>query len=248
MIAGVIHPGSGLGDQLHRYITVRTLAEAKGYEFGMLGAQDFKGASFMSPPMQPLKLGDYTLWKEKEVTENGIDVRSYDPEINFVEDNTVLDGTFEDIKYWGHNLSSIKEWLHIQPRLMADNLCVIGFRGGEYAAIPELFLPLAYYLYAIGEMRKINPDMQFEVHTDDKQLATQLFPDFPIFQDIGLNWRSTRYAKYAIIANSAFYILPRNLKHHEDTEAVTIAPRYWARRNLRIWARPSCYYPVFRYV
>jgi hypothetical protein len=66
--------------------------------------------------------------------------------------------------------------------------------------------------------------------------------------NMAFNWRSARYAKYAIIPNSAFFILPRLLKHFEDPTAITIAPRYWARRNTRVWARPACYYKSFLYV
>lgn len=47
MIAGIFHQGSGLGDQLHRYVTVRTLAEEKGYDWGIINPQEFKGRSFM---------------------------------------------------------------------------------------------------------------------------------------------------------------------------------------------------------
>src|SRR5438105_3580127 len=103
MIAGIFHAGSGLGDQLHRYITVRTLAESKGYEWGMDGV--FKGKFFLHQPQTSVLMGKWKTWLEKEVKdENGVDIRSYDPEINFIEDNTIIDGTFEDDKYWGHNL------------------------------------------------------------------------------------------------------------------------------------------------
>jgi len=257
MIAGLFHEGSGLGDQLFRYITVRTLAEEKGWDWDMAHPHNFKGNSFMlnlgvkgDMPMDPV----YKVWNEKVVRdENGVDIRSYDPEINFIEDWTVIDGSFEDDKYWGHNLKNINEWLKVEPLEVPDNKCLVGFRGGEYYSDPNLGLPIEYFTEAMTHF----PGFEYEVHTDDPKLAKNML-GLPTIENnqlshsrhsnMGFNWRSMRYAKHAIIPNSAFFILPRLLKHHEDPEAVTIAPRYWARRNTKTWARPSCYYRSFQYV
>lgn len=281
MIAGVFHEGSGLGDQLFRYITVRTLAEEKGYEFMMLGRRNFKGADFLNLAMghpenyavlDPLDNGvNFSTWKEKEVREprdfpnDSIDIRSYDPEINFVEDNTVIDGSFEDSKYWHHNLPNISKWLAVEPLNVHENTCVLGFRGGEYATQPDLFLSKEYFSKAIEEIFARNEFATFEVHSDDPSLAKQhltegwgVHPQFNFIENeqishskhsnMALNWRSMRYAKYAIIPNSAFFILPRLLKHLEDPTAVTIAPRYWARRNTKGPWRPAAYYKEFTYI
>lgn len=269
MIAGQFHEGSGLGDQLFRYITVRTLAEEKGYKWGMYWWNSFKGLEFLSSldyssegknvillPMEDKQLKE---WLEKDVRDaQGNDIRSYDPEINFIEDNTIIDGSFEDDKYWGHNLVNIDKWLQVEPVRFWGNECIVGFRGGEYASNPDLFLPKSYYDEALSKMRAINSAMQFEVHTDDPILAGEYFVGMPIVENIaishskhqnmGFNWRSARYAKYAIIPNSAFFIIPRLLKHLEDPTAVTIAPRYWARHNTKVWARPACYYKQFTYI
>lgn len=279
MIASIFHPGSGLGDQLFRYITARTLAEEKGATFGMAHPQNFKGSDFMNLDMGrnwDETGGSKYRFVEKDVRDaQGNDIRSYDPEINFVEDNTIIDGSFEDDKYWGHNLENISKWLAVESLNVPDDLCVIGFRGGEYATQPDLFLPTSYYSNAITEMHKINRNMRFEVHTDDPQIAELMLT--PIFgtnpkkiyyvdnqrishskhTNMAFNWRSARYAKYAIIPNSAFFIIPRILRHNIDKPPrggqgyvwpVTIAPRYWARRNTKVWARPACYYKQFTYL
>jgi len=270
MISGIFYEGSGLGDQLFRYITVRTLAEEKGFEYKMF-KDNFKGDFFLEKPA--ILTGDYkpglqfSIWHEKDVRDAyGNDIRSYDPEINFVEDNTVIDGSFEDDKYWGHNLKNIDRWLKVEPLAVPDDVCVVGFRGGEYATQPDLFLPTSYYEEAIAKMHFINPHCRFEVHSDDPNTAEKMLT--PIFgtnphaityvqnepishskhSNMGFNWRSARFAKYAIIPNSAFFILPRLLKHHEDPTAITIAPRYWARRNTKTWARPACFYKQFKYI
>ena len=257
MIAGIFHQGSGLGNQLHRYITVRTLAEDKGYSWGMLNPENFKGKSFMQNLQLP-EIGTMIparWWNEKETRENGVDVRSYDPEVNFTGDNIVIDGEFQDERYWGHRLSDIRKWLWVEPLKVDDDLCVIGFRGGEYSLFPDLFLTREYWDRATS---MFTPKINFEVHTDDPVMARQFFPSFPVVDNkqishslhtnMGLNWRAMRFAKDAIIANSSFYILPRLLKHFEDPAAVTIAPRYWGRRNTKVWALPQNYYKKFTYI
>lgn len=252
MIAGFFHQGSGLGNQLFRYVTTRTLAEDKGYSWGMIHPILFKGSLFMSPdlgaPIPPIS-DTFTphLFQEKRIDEYGIDVRGYDPEINFVEDNTIIDGEFQDPKYWEHRLYDIHQWLMVEPLDLSDDFCVIGFRGGEFTMFPDLFLPQEYWNTAMERMLKINPSMQFEVHTDDPPSARKFFPTLNCIHDVGLNWRSVRHAKYAIIANSSFYIFPRLLRHSAG-EAITIAPRYWARRNIRTWALPSNFYRQFSYI
>lgn len=251
MISGFFHSGSGLGDQLFRYITVRSLAADKGFRWGMYNFHQFKGASFMEIDEgdAPRTETGFKTWMEKDVRMNGVDIRSYDPEINFVEDDTVIDGNFEDRKYWGHHLTEMDSWLPTEKIDIPDTTCVIGFRGGEYATVPDLFLPEEYWETAIKKMIELHPEITtFEVHTDDPALAQDFFPNLKVVQDIGINWRSVRYAKYAIIANSAFYIIPRLLQHTANKKAVTIAPRYWARRNIKVWARPACFYRQFTYV
>lgn len=265
MITGIFHQGSGLGNQLHRYVATRVRAADLGVEWDMLFNPDgsgkeggFKGKSFMNIPWQQKQNVDVihfvstdrpntqvNVWTEKCVRDDisGVDIRSYDPEFNFIEDNTVIDGEFQDERYWMHREKEVNEWLKVEPLDVADDLCVIGFRGGEFALYPDLFLEKEYWDEAIVKMKEINPNMRFEVHTDDPVLAQQCFPDYKVIHDIGLNWRSMRYAKYAIIANSSFFILPRWLRN-----GVTIAPRYWGRHNTKIWSLPQNYYKRFTYL
>lgn len=251
MVAGIFHQGSGLGNQLHRYVATRVLAKDKRYDWTMMNPYNFKGDSFMQIQKSSQLVGDIVtlpnIFTEKKVVENGVDIRSYDPEINFVQDNTIIDGEFQDSRYFEHRMDEVNEWLKVEPLYMRPDLCVIGFRGGEYALFPALFLPKEWWDLQIRTMRMINVSMKFEVHTDDPVTAKQFFPDFKIIHDIGTNWRSIRFAKYAIIANSSFYILPRLLKHHEDVSAMTFAPRWWARHNKQIWALPSNFYKEFFY-
>lgn len=261
MITGIFYNGSGIGNQLHRYVATRVLALDKGYDFGMFYVDDgsgkvpsFKGQSFMSIDWGVPKNHTMKNWHEKKIVENGVDIRGYDPEFNFIEDNTIIDGEFQDERYFKHRMKEIDEWLKVEPihtlsgESFTEDVCVIGFRGGEYSVFPDLFLPKEYWEEGIRRIKAIKPNLTFEVHTDDEVLARQFFPDLKIIHDIGINWRSVRYAKYAIIANSSFFIFPRLLQHFNNKDAVTIAPRYWARHNTKVWALPQNYYKDFCYI
>jgi len=250
MIAGILHQGSGLGNQLHRYVATRSLAHQKGYDWGMVYNEDksgkeegFKGSSFMKLNLG-MAIGNIdNFWKEKTIIENGVNISPYDPEFNFIEDNTIIDGEFQDEKYWKMYEKQLPDWLKVEEMEIPDDLCVIGFRGGEYSVFPDLFLPKEYWEEGINIMKGINPEMRFEVHTDDVETARSFFPEYEIIHDIGLNWRTARYAKYAIVANSSFFIFPRWIRN-----GMTIAPRYWARHNTKTWALPQNYYPRFMYI
>lgn len=248
MIAGRFHQGSGLGNQLHRYVFARVKALDLKAEFGMIHPDLFKGSSFMDLDMGIPVFGyDFGSFIEKRVNNDfGVDVRPYDESSEQITDNNIVDGEFQDERYWKHREGEVKEWLKVEFLEMADGVCVIGFRGGEYALFPELFLTKEYWYEAIGMMREINPKMKFHVVTDDPELAGRLFPpDFTISHEIGMDWRMVRYAKYLIIANSSFYIFPALF--NENVKKV-IAPKFWARRNLGFWALPQNKYSKFHYI
>lgn len=260
MVAGIFHSGSGIGDQLFRYITVRTLAEEKGYEWGMQQTNNFKGYEFfknfeISSGPTHFYPKDWIYWNEKDVRDaQGNDIRSFDPEIQFIQENTIIDGSFENPKYWAHNLKNIDKWLQVESLDLPDDLCIISHRGGEYKSVPELYLPDGYWHYAVQKMREINPNMRFQIQTDDPEEAKRIFPEFEVVDNqqishskhtaMGLNWRSIRYANYLIVGNSAFSIVPSLL----SPAKVILAPRYHARHNIGIWARPSNYYDRYTYI
>lgn len=246
MISGIFHQGSGLGNQLHRYVAARVLALDNMAYFGMISPEDFKGESFMDLNMGvPVRNLLHEFHEEKVVNEHGHDVRPYDPKIRDVVDFTLIDGEFQDPRYFIHRLDEIRDMLKVEQLEMPDDLCVIGFRGGEYVGVRDLFLPQEYWDRAIAMMREIDPDMRFEVHTDDPDTARSFFPDFECVHDIGLNWRSVRYAKHLIIANSSFYIFPALLNENVDK---VIAPLYWAGYNKGYWQLPQNNYEKFTYV
>ena len=160
MIYGYLYQGSGAGNQLHRYIATRIKALDLGVDYRMVYVPDgsgkvpnFKCQSFMqfdenkiiTKIPQGLKV-----FNEKKVVENGIDIRSYDPEFNFIEDNTIIDGEFQDERYFGQRIEKVNEWLKVEPLDIPNDVCVIGFRGGEFSVFPDLFLTEDYWYNAIA--------------------------------------------------------------------------------------------------
>lgn len=259
MIYGIFHRGSGVGNQLHRYVATRVLAKDKKFDFTMVAPElckvkDFMeldmGADIQTPYQVEEPAGKVVPIIQSRMNMTGWEERTqhYNPEFNFVPDNSVIDGEFQAEQYFTHRMDDIDEWLAVEPLDVPDDLCVIGFRGGEFYLFPELGLPKDYFDKGIRMMQDIRPLMRFEVHTDDPELAKTFFPAFKIVHDVAYNWRSMRFARYSIVANSSFYILPRLLKHNDTRRAVTIAPRGWARRNLGEWSRPDNYYKAFKYI
>ena len=248
MIIGTWHPGSGVGDQIFCYLAARVIAERLGVDLGMVG--EFKGESFIKLDRGKKVSISYIVEQpaQKIVIQNDWPVfesktNYYNPEFNFIEDDTIVDGcTLQDERYW--DLPLVKEWLNSDILKMKEDVCVINLRGGEYRVFSELLLPVSYWNKAIEEMKKINPNMKFEVHTDDLELAKIFFPEYKAIHDVGLNWRSVRDAHYSILSNSAFGIIPALLSPAKKI----IAPRWWARHNIKEWSMPSNYYSRFQYI
>lgn len=243
MIAGIFHQGSGLGNQLHRYVMTRVLALDKHLDFGMIFPENCK---FFMPLDMGVKVHDLLYgYNERKIIDRGVDVRGYDWEgVLNLKDFTLIDGEFQGEDYFEHHLDEIRQWLKVPELDVPDDVCVINFRGGEYVGVKDLFLPKEYWDTAVEAMKTAYPDIRFEVHTDDVETARQFFPNFPIIRDMALNWRSIRYAKHLIISNSSFAILPALLGGAKEI----IAPRNWARRNIGIQALAYNKYKRFTHI
>lgn len=232
MIAGIFHEGSGLGNQLHRYVGSRVWALKSGEEHGMIAPVLFKGADFMT-----LNINDPQL-------PYGVEYPSGETVVFDTKGVKIIDGEFQGFEYFGDKLDEVREWLKVEPLDFPDDLCVINFRGGEYVGVRDLFLPQEYWDEAIETMKAKYPDIRFEVHTDDPVTARQFFPDYEIISDIALNWRSIRYAKHLILSNSSFAILPALLGDAKEI----IAPEFWAGYNKKVWIMEDNKYDRFTYI
>ncbi len=236
MIAGIFHKGSGLGNQLFRYVAIRVLALDKGYDFSMINKEGFKGASFMNLDMG--KSNDIEFYIEepagKVIPHSDLPLREekincYNPEFNFIEDNTIIDGEFQSEKYFMHRKNEIREWLKVETVSLPENLCIINFRGGEYVRVKELFLAKSYWENAMSNMRKKNADIRFCVVTDDVGTAKEFFPHLEISHNLKDDYIKIQSAHYLILSNSSFAFFPAWLN---EKVRLVIAPKYWARHNV----------------
>ncbi len=253
MNIGIFHKGSGLGNQLHRYVATRILAMKNERQFGMIAPELFKGSSFIKLDMGSLATPvKYTIEEpagkvvakiNMPLWEEGM----YDFNPNFwtIPDNTIIDGEFQSELYFDQYLSQIRDWLQTEPMEMEDNLCIINFRGGEYVGVPDLFLPMEYWKEAIRLMGEKYPGIKFKCVTDDMVTAKKFFKMMPMSHELGNDWRSIRYAKHLILSNSSFAILPTLM--NEDVKEV-IAPEYWGGWNIKQWRWPMNKYKKFTYI
>ena len=254
MLVCPIFSGAGIGNQLATYITTRCLALDKGYDFGVLFPERFKGHFFkdiylpkaidgIEIPFEgerPTKLPEGYKYYRESMANNG----DYDQFVKDIPDNYVLHGNLQGEEYFKKHREEIKDWLRVEPLNMPDDLCVINFRGGEYQYVPAFFLPQSYWDNAIQNMKKVNPNMYFEVHSDDPETARKFFPNFPILKDIFKNWQAIRFAKYLILSNSSFALLPAWLG---DAKLI-IAPLHFARFNEGYWFLKQNYMEKFNYM
>jgi hypothetical protein len=253
MLIDPIFKNSGLGNQLACYITTRCLALDKGYQFGVVYPERFKGTFFPNlelPEVKgfefdiegqpPTKMPDGYKYYRESMANDG----DYDDAIFNIPDNHIIHGNLQGVKYFEKHREEINRWLEVEPLDLPDDLCIINFRGGEYYGVPAFFLPQSYWDNAIQNILKVNPNMKFEVHTDDPATARLFFGAYKIIKDIELNWRSIRYAKYLILSNSSFALLPAWLG---DAKMI-IAPLHFARHNEGYWFLKQNYIEKFNYL
>ncbi len=273
MIGTELIEGYGLGNQLFFYITVRCLALEKGVDYGFVNPGQIgnvfhskKGMYFMDIDMgKEISRGEmknFKIYHERDDRlymgnsrhdmSNGCYISGADEGILSVEDNTLIYGNLQDQSYFEKYRSQIKDWLHVKEEAesyeyTADDLCIINMRGGEYTNHPELYLDRKYFLNAIKNMKKINPDMRFMVVTEDEEAAKKVLPEYEVHHfDMGKDYVTVKNARYLILSNSSFALMPvmssTELKY-------AIAPKYWARHNISdgFWSSEQNIYSFLTY-
>ena len=252
LVVTEMYNGQGLGNQIFCYVTTRVIALDKGYDFGIISPEKFKGRDFLEldfgkeivggrgpegGPPKKLPNGIFHYYCEKQILhpKNGSDMRLYDENLANVFPNTKIDGLMQDEKYFEHRKNEIREWLRIKEEYECydyenDNTCVINFRGGEYARHKDLYLSKKYWEDAVNNILKINPDFKFVVITDDIHEAKKFFPNYDVFHfNIGKDYAILKNAHYLILSNSSFAWFPAWLN---EKVKMVIAPKYWARHNI----------------
>ncbi|MBQ9512381.1 MAG: glycosyl transferase [Lachnospiraceae bacterium] len=273
MIGTEFLKGQGLGNQLFVYVTARAIALERGCVFGTAGREHFannihsnKGMYFMdvdlgeeitpemAKTMRRFDDDDTRLYlgNSRHDMTHGAYISGANPDIHKVADNTLLYGNLQDESYFAKYKEEIKQWLHVKEdfdsyEYTRDNLCIINMRGGEYTSQPELYLDRRYFLHAIANMKKIRPDMEFMIVTEDEEAAKKVLPEYECHHfDMGKDYVTVKNARYLILSNSSFAILPVITS---ETLQYAIAPKYWARHNVSdgYWASEQNIYSFLHY-
>lgn len=274
MIGTEFIDGQGLGNQLFCYVTARAIALENGYEFGTAGQERFavnihsnRGMYFMDVDLgyaiseeDKKKFNIYHdvetrlyIGNSKHDVTHGCYVAGADQEIHHVKDNTLIYGNMQDESYFIRYLPQVRQWLKVKPEYDSyeysrENLCIINMRGGEYTGSPELLLSRKYWINGIKEMKKIRPDMEFMIVTDDVGTAQKMLPGIKAHHfDMGKDYVVLKNAYYLLLSNSSFACLPA---HTSETLQFAIAPKYWARHNVSdgYWASEQNIYSLFHYL
>lgn len=274
MIGTEFIDGQGLGNQLFCYVTARAIALENGYEFGTAGQERFavnihsdRGMYFMDVDLghaiSEEEKKDFSVCHDAEVRlylgnskhdlTHGCYVAGAEPALHHVADHTLIYGNMQDESYFIKYLPQVKEWLRVKPEYDSyeysrENLCVINMRGGEYTGSPELLIGRKYWLHGIAKMRKVRPDMEFVIITDDVKTAEKMLPGIEAHHfDIAKDYVTLKNAHYLLLSNSSFACLPA---HTSETLKLAIAPKYWARHNVSdgYWASEQNIYSLFHYM
>lgn len=264
--------GFGLGNQLFFYITARCIALDKGYRFSVLDPEHFAnnmhsdcGLYFMDLDMgEPSGKEDYKkVYREKETRlftgnskhdlTHGVYVTDADENLFDIEDDTLLYGNLQAEAYFISHKEEIRRWLKVKPEYdcmeyCRDNLCILHLRCSDYMGSPELYLRRKYWLMGMKQMKKINPDMEFMIITNDVKEAGKFLPGIPAYNfDLAKDYSVLKNARYLLLANSSFSYFPA---FTSETVQYILAPKYWARHNVSdgYWASEQNIYAGWHYM
>ena len=230
-----------LGNHLWQYAVCRTVAEQNNYEYYI--PREFLGTHLFNCS---LGVDNNTTNKCFPICNNHDQMQKYDPTIFNIEDFTKIDGYLQTEKYIKHNQKNIIDWFQpkhdinsiIDELKLNDDICVIGFRGGDYKDKPHVYLDTKFYYDSMDYIKRINPNIKFVILTDDPNEAKKYFSDYPIY-NYGMvgDFYAVQFAKYLIISNSTFYWWAAWLNTNSK---ITILPKYWLRHNIsQGWWMPS---------
>ncbi len=255
--------GQGLGNQLWNYVTLRSICKTLDYGYKIINPEKFKGKTFLdiSYSKSSTVRGSQNYIKEndlKYIFEEKIyfdySLKSYvsdfDKEILKLKSNTLIKGLFQSEKYLFNN--DINQFIKIKalnkkkPKAF-KNKCLLNIRGGEYKRFKDLILPKSYWLNAMKNMKKTNPNIEFFIITDDYKYAEKLLPNIEIMKGkINEDFYNLYSAEYLIVSNSSFSYFPITLG---EKPKKIIAPSDWSRFGNKQgkWVSPANYYENWSY-
>lgn len=271
VIGTEIKKGQGLGNQLFCYVTVRSIAQKKGYEFSILN-RELLDSTLKGKAEESFLQLDYgvdcneVVWNNKYTEkeerlycgnskhdiEYGAYIAGADADITEVTTGTLIEGNMQSPEYFEEYREDIKKWLAVKPfyddkEFYKDNLCILNIRAGEYCGSPELYLRRKYWLDAMKNMKKLRKDMEFMIVTDSVKDANRILPGIPAYHfELCKDYVTIKNAKYLIISNSSFAFFPA---YTSETVEYIIAPKYWARHNVSngYWSSEQNIYNEFMY-
>ena len=271
MIGTELLKGQGLGNQLFCYITTRCMALDHGIDFAILGQETVAnnihsdcGMYFMdldygvSAAKEDFKQTYYEkedrlyIGNSKHDLTHGCYVTGTDEKLLHPEDGTLYYGNMQDEAYYVQHKEEIREWLKVKEEYdcmeySRDNLCILHLRCSDYLDCPELYLRKKYWKDGIRNMKKINPDMEFMIITNDVKEASKILPGIPAYNfDLAKDYAIIKNAKYLLLSNSSFAYFPA---FTSTTVKYILAPKYWARHNVSngYWASEQNIYEGWHY-
>lgn len=263
--------GQGLGNQLFCYVTTRCIAMDNQLPFSILGGETVAnnihsncGMYFMDLDYgMPSKKEDFQqVYYEKEERlflgnsrhdlTHGCYVTGVDEKLLHPQDGTLLYGNMQAESYYIRHKEEIRQWLKVKPEYdcmeySRDNLCILHLRCSDYLDCPELYLRKKYWIDGMKNMKKINPDMEFMIITNDVKEASRILPGIPAYNfDLAKDYSIIKNAKYLLLSNSSFAYFPA---FTSTTVKYVLAPKYWARHNVSdgYWASEQNIYEGWHY-
>jgi hypothetical protein len=271
MIGTELLSGQGLGNQLFCYVTTRCIAMENGLPFSIIGSETVANNMHSSCGMYFMEL-DYGMPSVKEDYEqvyqekedrlflgnsrhdltHGCYVTGVDEKLLHPKDNTLLYGNMQAEAYYIKYKDEIRKWLAVKEEYdckeySRENLCILHLRCSDYMNCPELYLRKKYWTDGIRNMKKLNPDMEFMIITNDVKEAAKILPGIPAYNfDLAKDYSIIKNAGYLLLSNSSFAYFPA---FTSTTVQYIIAPKYWARHNVSngYWASEQNIYEGWHY-
>lgn len=271
MIGTELLTGQGLGNQLFCYVTTRCIAMDNHLPFSILGSETVANNMHSSCGMYfmdldygvPSSKEDYhQVYYEKEDRiflgnsrhdlTHGCYVTGVDEKLLHPEDGTLIMGNMQAESYYISHKEEISQWLKVKEEYdcmeySRDNLCILHLRCSDYLGSPELYLRKKYWIDGMKNMKKINPNMEFMIITNDVKEAGRLLPGIPAYNfDLAKDYAIIKNAKYLLLSNSSFAYFPA---FTSNTVKYILAPKYWARHNVSngYWASEQNIYKGWHY-
>lgn len=175
-----------LGNQMFQYAAIKTIAQDRGLEFRCFSVPtekkyvnsidekygSFLGKLFDIPEEEILnkkpKLNN--IYSEAQYVKGYDFGKSYFPEVMQIEDNTIIDGHFESLKYFLHDRNDVISWFKFHEDIMEKcdanlqeirmkynnrPLVSVHFRAGRDFTIHGYTINKEYWVHAALEMRQM---------------------------------------------------------------------------------------------